>query len=115
MMEAPVAGEVAKEGDLVTLRCSAQGYPTPQFTWTPSGQEVGPKHDGPGGDDCYNMLLPVLFPVPVCNYSTIVPFPSSFRVLVTLRTCPTLTRDPEDGAVCSLVPLMSLINVSLIV
>ncbi|GAA6109990.1 basal cell adhesion molecule isoform X1 [Tachysurus ichikawai] len=24
---------------MVTLECSAQGYPAPQFTWTPSGKE----------------------------------------------------------------------------
>lgn len=46
MMEAPVAGEVAQEGDMVTLKCSAQGYPTPQFTWTPSGKQVGREHKG---------------------------------------------------------------------
>lgn len=40
MIDAPVAGEVVKEGDMVTLKCSAHGYPTPQFTWKPSGQEV---------------------------------------------------------------------------
>nr|XP_020445862.1 basal cell adhesion molecule-like isoform X2 [Monopterus albus] len=35
----PTAGEVGKEGDMVTLKCSAYGYPAPQFTWTPSGKE----------------------------------------------------------------------------
>lgn len=40
MIEAPVAGEVDKEGDLVILKCLAQGFPTPQFTWTPSGEQV---------------------------------------------------------------------------
>lgn len=40
MIEAPVAGEVGKEGDMVTLKCSAHGYPAPQFTWKPSGAEV---------------------------------------------------------------------------
>lgn len=30
----------AKEGEKVTLNCSALGYPAPQFTWTPSGKEV---------------------------------------------------------------------------
>ncbi|XP_062394850.1 basal cell adhesion molecule [Sardina pilchardus] len=36
---APTNGEVEKEGDMVTLTCSAQGHPAPQFTWTPSGKE----------------------------------------------------------------------------
>ncbi|XP_047667286.1 basal cell adhesion molecule isoform X2 [Tachysurus fulvidraco] len=36
--EPKIAG-VAKQGDMVTLECSAQGYPAPQFTWTPSGKE----------------------------------------------------------------------------
>lgn len=40
MIEAPVAGEVGKEGDTVTLKCSAHGYPAPQVTWKPSGTEV---------------------------------------------------------------------------
>lgn len=40
MIEAPVAGEVGKEGDMVTLKCSAHGSPAPQFTWKPSGAEV---------------------------------------------------------------------------
>uniref|UniRef100_A0A3P8WA63 Basal cell adhesion molecule (Lutheran blood group) n=1 Tax=Cynoglossus semilaevis TaxID=244447 RepID=A0A3P8WA63_CYNSE len=39
MIATPVAGEVGKEGDTVSLTCSAQGYPTPQFTWKPSGKE----------------------------------------------------------------------------
>uniref|UniRef100_A0A4W5N7U2 Ig-like domain-containing protein n=1 Tax=Hucho hucho TaxID=62062 RepID=A0A4W5N7U2_9TELE len=30
---------VEKEGDMVTLSCSAHGHPAPQFTWTPSGKE----------------------------------------------------------------------------
>ncbi|XP_051573815.1 basal cell adhesion molecule-like isoform X1 [Myxocyprinus asiaticus] len=34
----PVNGLVAKEGGMVTLNCSALGYPAPQFTWTPSGK-----------------------------------------------------------------------------
>ncbi|XP_036393819.1 basal cell adhesion molecule isoform X2 [Megalops cyprinoides] len=33
------ATEVQKEGDQVTLTCSARGHPAPQFTWTPSGKE----------------------------------------------------------------------------
>lgn len=39
-IETPDIAEVTKEGDEVTLRCSAHGFPTPQFTWTPSGKEV---------------------------------------------------------------------------
>ncbi|XP_061919929.1 basal cell adhesion molecule isoform X1 [Entelurus aequoreus] len=39
MIEAPIAGEVSKEGDMVTLRCSSYGSPAPQFTWKPSGKE----------------------------------------------------------------------------
>lgn len=38
-IETPAIAEVAKEGDEVTLRCLAHGFPTPQFTWTPSGKE----------------------------------------------------------------------------
>ncbi|XP_063055066.1 basal cell adhesion molecule isoform X2 [Engraulis encrasicolus] len=38
-IDAPVNGQVEKEGDSVTLKCSAQGHPTPQFTWKPSGKE----------------------------------------------------------------------------
>ncbi|XP_034553650.1 basal cell adhesion molecule isoform X1 [Notolabrus celidotus] len=39
MIETPAAGEVGKEGDMVTLKCSAYGSPAPQFTWKPSGKE----------------------------------------------------------------------------
>ncbi|XP_030249740.1 basal cell adhesion molecule isoform X2 [Sparus aurata] len=39
MIETPVAGEVGKEGDMVTLKCSAFGSPAPQVTWKPSGKE----------------------------------------------------------------------------
>lgn len=39
MIETPAAGEVEKEGDMVTLKCSAYGFPAPQFTWKPSGKE----------------------------------------------------------------------------
>ncbi|MED6294713.1 hypothetical protein CHARACLAT_023883, partial [Characodon lateralis] len=39
-IEHPEDGKVTKEGDEVTLKCSAYGFPTPQFTWTPSGKEV---------------------------------------------------------------------------
>ncbi|KAF5898194.1 basal cell adhesion molecule-like isoform X2, partial [Clarias magur] len=35
----PKTGTVKKQGDMVTLMCSAQGYPAPQFTWKPSGKE----------------------------------------------------------------------------
>ncbi|KAG7457693.1 hypothetical protein MATL_G00229960 [Megalops atlanticus] len=38
-IDAPSNGEVQKEGDTVTLSCSAQGYPSPKFTWTPPGEE----------------------------------------------------------------------------
>ncbi|XP_041963029.1 basal cell adhesion molecule isoform X2 [Alosa sapidissima] len=38
-IDAPTNGQVEKEGDMVTLTCSAQGHPAPQFTWTPSGKE----------------------------------------------------------------------------
>jgi len=39
MIETPAGGEVEKEGDMVTLKCSAYGFPAPQFTWNPSGKE----------------------------------------------------------------------------
>ncbi|XP_070768032.1 basal cell adhesion molecule [Enoplosus armatus] len=39
MIETPAVGEVGKEGDMVTLKCSAYGSPAPQFTWKPSGKE----------------------------------------------------------------------------
>lgn len=39
MIETPAAAEVGKEGDMVTLKCSAYGSPAPQFTWKPSGKE----------------------------------------------------------------------------
>ncbi|XP_038163046.1 basal cell adhesion molecule isoform X2 [Cyprinodon tularosa] len=38
-IETPAVAEVTKEGDEVTLKCSAYGFPTPQFTWKPSGKE----------------------------------------------------------------------------
>ncbi|KAI4872669.1 hypothetical protein NFI96_029333, partial [Prochilodus magdalenae] len=38
-IEEPVKAEVKKLDDTVTLRCSALGYPSPQFTWTASGKE----------------------------------------------------------------------------
>ncbi|KAM6968092.1 basal cell adhesion molecule [Aplochiton taeniatus] len=38
-IDVPVDGTVEKEGDMVTLSCSAHGHPSPQFTWTPSGEE----------------------------------------------------------------------------
>ncbi|GAA6220358.1 basal cell adhesion molecule-like isoform X2 [Lates japonicus] len=40
MIETPTIGEVGKEGDMVTLKCSAYGSPAPQFTWKPSGKEA---------------------------------------------------------------------------
>ncbi|TMS10695.1 Cell surface glycoprotein MUC18 [Larimichthys crocea] len=39
MIEPPTLGEVGKEGDMVSLKCSAYGFPAPQFTWKPSGKE----------------------------------------------------------------------------
>ncbi|CAJ1062670.1 basal cell adhesion molecule isoform X1 [Xyrichtys novacula] len=39
MIETPAVGEVGKEGDMVTLKCSAHGFPAPQFNWKPSGKE----------------------------------------------------------------------------
>ncbi|XP_020506017.1 basal cell adhesion molecule isoform X1 [Labrus bergylta] len=39
MIETPAVGEVGKEGDMVTLKCSAYGSPAPQFTWKPSGKQ----------------------------------------------------------------------------
>ncbi|KAK3551867.1 hypothetical protein QTP70_030234, partial [Hemibagrus guttatus] len=38
-IDEPMIGMVAKQGDMVTLKCSTQGYPAPQFTWKPSGKE----------------------------------------------------------------------------
>ncbi|KAG5856202.1 hypothetical protein ANANG_G00005540 [Anguilla anguilla] len=38
-IEAPSEAFVQKEGDTVTLMCSVQGHPAPQFTWTPSGKQ----------------------------------------------------------------------------
>lgn len=38
-IEAPSEAFVQKEGDAVTLMCSVQGHPAPQFTWTPSGKQ----------------------------------------------------------------------------
>ncbi|CAL8289974.1 unnamed protein product [Merluccius merluccius] len=35
----PVNGLVTKQGEMVTLKCSAYGHPVPQFTWKPSGKE----------------------------------------------------------------------------
>ncbi|XP_020796075.1 basal cell adhesion molecule isoform X3 [Boleophthalmus pectinirostris] len=39
MIETPGIGEVAKEGDMVTLKCASYGFPAPQFTWKPAGKE----------------------------------------------------------------------------
>ncbi|XP_057196178.1 basal cell adhesion molecule isoform X2 [Triplophysa rosa] len=38
-IDTPVDVFIAKEGGIITLNCSALGYPAPQFTWTPSGKE----------------------------------------------------------------------------
>ncbi|XP_056618493.1 basal cell adhesion molecule isoform X2 [Triplophysa dalaica] len=38
-IDTPVDVFIAKEGGLITLNCSALGFPAPQFTWTPSGKE----------------------------------------------------------------------------
>ncbi|KAK1795458.1 hypothetical protein P4O66_010627, partial [Electrophorus voltai] len=38
-IDEPLKAEVGKQGDMVTLKCSAQGHPPPQFTWKPSGKE----------------------------------------------------------------------------
>ncbi|XP_069041417.1 basal cell adhesion molecule isoform X2 [Lepisosteus oculatus] len=38
-IDSALDGVVVKEGDLVTLTCSAQGYPMPNITWTPSGKK----------------------------------------------------------------------------
>ncbi|TRY93418.1 hypothetical protein DNTS_014254, partial [Danionella cerebrum] len=38
-IDAPVHGSVDKEGRMVSLNCSALGYPAPQFIWKPSGKE----------------------------------------------------------------------------
>lgn len=39
-IDTPVDVFIAKEGGIITLNCSALGFPAPQFTWTPSGKEV---------------------------------------------------------------------------
>ncbi|KAJ3597483.1 hypothetical protein NHX12_001006 [Muraenolepis orangiensis] len=41
MIETPVNGLVKKQGEMVTLKCFAYGFPAPQFTWKPSGKEDG--------------------------------------------------------------------------
>uniref|UniRef100_A0A3P9NBF6 Basal cell adhesion molecule (Lutheran blood group) n=1 Tax=Poecilia reticulata TaxID=8081 RepID=A0A3P9NBF6_POERE len=38
-IDTPHAGEVAKEGDELTLKCSANGFPKPQFTWSTQGKQ----------------------------------------------------------------------------
>ncbi|XP_035386581.1 basal cell adhesion molecule [Electrophorus electricus] len=38
-IDEPMKAEVGKQGDMVTMKCSAQGHPSPQFTWKPSGKE----------------------------------------------------------------------------
>lgn len=40
VIDSPALVEVRKEGESVTLMCSAHGFPAPQFTWTPSGKQV---------------------------------------------------------------------------
>ncbi|KPP59427.1 basal cell adhesion molecule-like [Scleropages formosus] len=40
MIATPSEAKVQKLGDAVTLSCSAQGHPAPQFSWTSSGKEV---------------------------------------------------------------------------
>ncbi|XP_060777214.1 basal cell adhesion molecule isoform X2 [Neoarius graeffei] len=38
-IDEPMTGKVARQGDMVTLSCSAKGYPNPQFIWNPSGKQ----------------------------------------------------------------------------
>ncbi|XP_066539590.1 basal cell adhesion molecule isoform X2 [Hoplias malabaricus] len=38
-IDEPLTIQVKKEGEPVTVSCSAQGFPAPQFTWEPSGKE----------------------------------------------------------------------------
>uniref|UniRef100_A0A8C9V6W9 Basal cell adhesion molecule (Lutheran blood group) n=1 Tax=Scleropages formosus TaxID=113540 RepID=A0A8C9V6W9_SCLFO len=40
MIATPSEAKVQKLGDAVTLSCSAQGHPAPQFSWTSSGKEA---------------------------------------------------------------------------
>ncbi|KAI3361204.1 hypothetical protein L3Q82_013399 [Scortum barcoo] len=40
MIETPTVAEVGKEGDMMTLKCSAFGSPAPQFTWKPAGKQA---------------------------------------------------------------------------
>ncbi|XP_035991182.1 basal cell adhesion molecule isoform X1 [Fundulus heteroclitus] len=44
-IENPAFGEVTKEGEEVTLKCSAYGYPSPKFTWKPSAKETISRED----------------------------------------------------------------------
>ncbi|XP_068180580.1 basal cell adhesion molecule isoform X2 [Antennarius striatus] len=39
MIETPAVAQVGKEGDMVTLKCSAFASPSPQFSWKPPGKE----------------------------------------------------------------------------
>lgn len=39
-IDASGTGSVAKVGEMITLNCSALGYPSPQFNWNPSGKQV---------------------------------------------------------------------------
>ncbi|KAL4657705.1 basal cell adhesion molecule [Arapaima gigas] len=45
MIATPTEVNVQKLGDTVTLACSAQGHPAPQFTWTSSGKEAVTIHE----------------------------------------------------------------------
>ncbi|KAM9488303.1 basal cell adhesion molecule isoform 1-T1 [Clarias gariepinus] len=38
-IDEPKPVNVKRQGEMVTLMCSAQGHPAPQFTWKPSGKE----------------------------------------------------------------------------
>lgn len=40
VIETPTVAEVGKEGEMVTVKCTAYGVPAPQFTWKPSGKEA---------------------------------------------------------------------------
>ncbi|MGH0179500.1 UNVERIFIED_CONTAM: hypothetical protein FKN15_001671 [Acipenser sinensis] len=40
IVDLPYSGRVSKEGELLTLSCTAQGHPEPQISWTPTGLEA---------------------------------------------------------------------------
>ncbi|XP_041091146.1 basal cell adhesion molecule-like isoform X1 [Polyodon spathula] len=40
IIDLPYSGRVSKEGELLTLSCTAQGHPEPQISWTPAGLEA---------------------------------------------------------------------------